>query len=494
MAGQPSNPTRSGFPPITSAVRQRLQSVFEHARRCADKSDHDYAHNLFTQCLVDDPGNLIYLQHFLANLSNKYGNSKKGSRLAALKLTRSRMALSKAAGKGQWHDALQAAADALKAHPWDAATLLAMADVYEQSGADECQLFVLRWALDASPKDVTVNRRAAQALGRMGQFDQAVSCWQRVLAAKPTDPEASKAISQLGVEQTIQKGGYEQELLHGALADASRLQASVRGSAAAGPDAESATDQTMSPAMAKSEAGYRRETELRAAVDAEPAEIKNYLQLADLLTAQDRFRDALKLLTQASSAAGGGDLTVREQLEEAQLRYTRQQAEIAERRAAAEQSDDAKQLARRMAAQANQAELEVYAARAVREPGNALLQYELGLRCKRAGKFKEAIQALQAARGDSRNKAMVQLHLGESFQHIRQFRLALASYEAAIAASDEMQPDTRKLALYRAGVLAAELNEPERAEKYLTELAGIDFGYRDVADRLDKIAKIRDSG
>ena len=88
---------------------------------------------------------------------------------------------------------------------------------------------------------------------------------------------------------------------------------------------------------------------------------------------------------------------------------------------------------------------------------------------------------------------MVQLHLGESFQHIRQFKLALASYEAAIEAADSMQLDTRKLALYRAGVLAAELKDRDRAEKYLTELAAIDFGYRDVADRLDKLAALRDS-
>jgi tetratricopeptide (TPR) repeat protein len=137
--------------------------------------------------------------------------------------------------------------------------------------------------------------------------------------------------------------------------------------------------------------------------------------------------------------------------------------------------------------------LEVYAARAGRNPGNSLLQYELGLRCKRAGKFKEAIQAFQAAREESRQKAQVQLHLGESFQYIKQFKLALASYEAAVQAADTSQPDTKKLALYRAGVLALELNDRERAEKHLTQLAAIDFGYRDVAERLDKLAALRDS-
>jgi tetratricopeptide (TPR) repeat protein len=173
-------------------------------------------------------------------------------------------------------------------------------------------------------------------------------------------------------------------------------------------------------------------------------------------------------------------LHVREKVEEAHLRHAQQQVTIAQRRAETDKTEESAELARRMAAQANQAELEVYAARVARTPGNSMLQYELGLRCKKAGKFKEAIQAFQAARDDSR-------------QHIRQFRLALSSYEMAVEAADDFQPETKKLALYRAGVLAADMNDRERAEKHLTQLAAIDFGYRDVADRLDKLAALRDS-
>ena len=84
--------------------------------------------------------------------------------------------------------------------------------------------------------------------------------------------------------------------------------------------------------------------------------------------------------------------------------------------------------------------------------------------------------------------------MGESFQYIKQFKLALASYESAVEAADSSEPDTKKLALYRAGVLALELNDREKAEKHLTQLAAIDFGYRDVAERLDKIAELRHKG
>jgi tetratricopeptide (TPR) repeat protein len=475
------------LPPLSTAVRQRLQQVFDHAQRSAEKGEYDYAHDLLTQCIAEDPGNLIYLQRFLANLAHKYGNNKRGARLAGLRIKSGRSALVKAAGRGDWNEAFQSAAAALKFNPWDTATLIALADVCQQIGCPESEVFLMRWALDVDPKDPTVNRRAAAAFARMGQFDPAIACWRRVEQVKPGDPEASKAIAQLSVEQTIQRGGYNPDLLSSDVYTAD-LESAVRASMARGRKEVASESLSSSPAV-----DAAREKPLLVAIQADPAEVANYLELAQIFSSQQRLREAEQVLTQALAVSGGGDLAVREQLEDAQLRRVHEQVDVATRRADQEKTEEAADLAKRMAVQANQVELEIYAARAAREPGNVLLQYELGLRAKRAGKFKEAIQAFQAARDDARHLAMVQVHLGESFQHIRQFKLALASYEAAVEAADTMQPDVQKLALYRAGVLAAEFKDLERAEKYLTRLAAIDYGYRDVADRLDKLAALRDS-
>src|SRR5215212_9021223 len=263
-AQQPNRGSRTFLPPITAAVRQRLQAVFEHAQRCAEKADYAYAHDLFAQCLVEDPTNLIYLQHFLGNLAQKFGNSKKGVRFARMKSKSSRMALNKAASKGQWKEAFTAACEALKSNPWETSTLLDVADAYQEIGSDECQLFVMRWALDAAPKDVAVNRKAAEALTRMGQFDQAISCWRRVEQAKPGDQEASKAISQLSVERTIQKGGYNEEILKGST-DSKELEDAMRERVAQGrPEAVAAA------AAAKSKAESAQENELLAAIAAKP--------------------------------------------------------------------------------------------------------------------------------------------------------------------------------------------------------------------------------
>jgi tetratricopeptide (TPR) repeat protein len=486
-ANLPTKPIAYVLPPPPPAVRQRLQAAFDHGQRCFDKGEFDYANDLFTQCVMDDPGNLVYLQHFLTNLAKKYGDNKKGARLAGLKLKSGRNALVRATGKGEWHEAFQAACEALRFNPWDRDTLIALSDACQQIGASDAEVFLLRWALDVDVKDPVVNRRAAAALARLGQFDQAIGCWRRVEQAKPDDQEAAKAISQLSVEQTIQKGGYNEELLRSGETNVTDLEMAVRSSMARGRK-DVSSDATSNATSAASE------TPLLEQIQSKPAEVENYLELAKLFASQQRLREAEQILIQALAVTGGGDLNVRERLEEAQLQRIHQQVDIANRRAEQEKTPETAELAKRMAVQANQVEMEIYAARAAREPGNLMLQYELGLRAKRAGKFKEAIQAFQAARDDNRQRAMVQVHLGESFQHIRQFKLAQSSYEAAVAAADTTQPDVQKLALYRAGVLAAELGDVDRAEKYLTQLAAIDFGYRDVADRLDKLAALRDIG
>jgi tetratricopeptide (TPR) repeat protein len=466
---------------LTTVARQRLQKVFEHAQRCVDKGDHDYANKLFTECVVEDPANLVYLQSFLANLQKKYGDNKKGAKLARLKLKGPRSHLTKSAGKGDWPAALQAGCTALALNPWDIPTLLAMAEAYDELGIDECQLYFLRWAMDVDPKLVAVNRHAALTLQRMGQFDQAIACWHRIEQAKPRDEEALQAISRLSVEKTIHEGGYDPELLRSDWSAEPKAKASVARMSKDANDLAAEHDLTNSTER------------LQAALESDPTDVENYLPLADLLIHDGKLDEAEALLQRGLSASGGGHLGVRERLEDVQLRRVHCQLAIAEQRHAQEPTEETQQQVLNFRKQANQVELEIFATKADRDPGNARLKYELGLRLKRAGKMKEAITTLQAARGDSKRKTQVLLELGECFQKIEQYKLALAHYEQAIEACEEPDGQARRLALYRAGVLATGLRELDRAERHLSELAGLDFGYRDVADRLDKIAQLRNS-
>jgi tetratricopeptide (TPR) repeat protein len=346
----------------------------------------------------------------------------------------------------------------------------------------------LRAALDVGPKDVTVNRRAAATLQRMGQFDQAIACWHRVELAKPGDEEAQRQISQLSVEKTIHQGGYDPSALGiapkpgaGAARPASVARLS-RGAPAHDPD-EDLDAPPLPP-----------EERYKAAIAADPANVDKYFRLADVYVNEQRLDEAQQVLVRAGEAAGGGNLDVRDRLEDLQLRRAARAAAQAQRNFEQADTPENKALLDRTRAHANQVELEVYATRVDREPNNPRLQFELGLRLKKAGKSKEAITAFQAARTDPKRKALVLVELGECFQKIEQYKLALSHYEQALEACEPTDVDAKKLALYRAGVLATGLRELDRAERHLSTLAGMEFGYRDVADRLDKLTRLRDSG
>src|SRR5262249_40437158 len=156
-------------------------------------------------------------------------------------------------------------------------------------------------------------------------------------------------------------------------------------------------------------------------------------------------------------------------------------------------------LAKKMKAELNKVELEVYRKRLDRSPNNPGLKFEVGVRLKRAGQYPEAIKCLQGATEDAKRKAKTHMELGECFQYIKQYKLAMTNYVAALDAIPTREVEERKLALYRAGKLSLGLAEkyfgagdPQakeelpRAENYLNELAGLDFGYKDVPALLDK--------
>lgn len=463
--------------PLTAAARQRLQKVFEHAQRCVDKQDFDYANKLFTQCVVEDPCNLVYLQNFMLNLQKKYEDNKKGSRLAGLKIKSQRSSLTKATAKGEWTEALQAACTGLTLNPWDIPMLLKLASAYEQLRSDECELYSLRCALNSDPKDVEVNRQAGAALQRMGQFDQAIACWQRVQQTLPEDEEARQAISRLSVEQTIDKGGYDSTLLD----SRNGLPVPTLSVSQLSKDAEPIDDRPP-------------EVRLKQTLEADPTVAENYIHLADIYLRENRFDEAEQLLGQGASACGSGDLQIRSRIEDVQLRRVAYQSTLADQRYEQDPSEEAQQLAHRYKIQANQVELEIYAARSERDPQNTRLKLELGLRMKRAGKVREAISTLQGAKTDTKRGGFVLVELGECFQHIEQYKLAMSHYEQALQAIEEPEDEIYRKALYRAGVLATGMQEYDRAERHLTALAGLDYGYRDVAERLDKLAGIRNSG
>jgi len=481
VSPEPAPPT--GRQPIAPALRQRLQRCFEHGNRSAAKNDFDYATQMFEMCVAGDPSNRLYVVQFLTNLSKKYKDNKKGAGFtSAPRIKLHQGAIKKAQYSKDWPTVIKNSLEVLKLNPWDSSTLAVMAEVCAAMDCDEAQLVYLEQALKVDPRDVEVNRLYGRALARIGQFDRASAAWRAVLQGKPGDEEAGRAIADLAIEKTIHQGGYE----------GAENSTDVMADKAAKADRRSEATARLSPVE-----------QLEKQIAKKPDDLGLILELAELHTREERHKEAEAALQRALEVSGG-DIMVRERLEDSQLRGSRYQLKIAERQAVEKKTPEAIDLHKRMKAEVNALEMAIYRGRCERYPQNDSLKFELGKRLKAASQFNEAISCFQAALNDPKKKSASYMELGECFQHIKQYKLAMKSYEDSLESVGTRELDQRKLGLYRAGKLALGLAEKylasndgqakgelDRAEKHLNELASLEFGFKDVPQLLDKIAKIR---
>lgn len=273
----------------------RLLECYQRGVRLATcEKDYDYAHAMFAECVLHDPGNLKFAEAMVQNLRARTPKRKKS--LLALGRGGSR-SIKSAQQCNKWDEVLRKGIDLLKTNPWDVTTLQAMAEACAARHHNEVELVYLKQALDAEPKNVAVNAHCARSLGRMGQFDQAIACWHRVEKLKGKDAEATKMISMLAEEKLKYPGGRPPGTpAKPATADEPRPQ-------------ETPCDVVLSP-----------QQKLEQAIALDPQNASNYLELVDLLLNSNRFDAAETLLTRALSACGQ-EQSLLDQLH--QVRYLR---------------------------------------------------------------------------------------------------------------------------------------------------------------------------
>ena len=471
----PQGPT-----PLSPAARKRLHQCYERGVDMAKKGEFDYAHSMFSECVLNDLANLEYVEAMLSNLQKKYRNNKKGARIKGFG---GRGGLKKAIAAEDWDEVFRMGFDILKSNPWDVQALRAIADGCKANRFNEVELRYLKNALDANPKDLEVNRHCAESLTRMGQFDQAIACWHRIETLDKKNSDAKQRISELTVAKQT-----------GVMPDGTAIPSAPPAVEPATEPAEVAPEPSAAQNVSAEVPEPSAESEieqLEALVQQDAADVDDYETLTKAYWSVGRHRDALQMLKTALQTAGGS-IQLRELYEDAHINMIKSQVQIAEQRAAREKTDEAISMVKRFRTELNRQEVQVYAARCDRYPNDDRLKYELAVRLKRDGNYREAAKYYELARGIPEYRNQATFDLGECCQQLRQYGNALKCYQASIDAYSEDQPE-RLLALYRGGVLAAALKKYENAEKYLAELVDMDSKYRDAAARLDKVRQISDS-
>jgi len=425
---------------------------------------------MLMECVVNDPGNVQYAEAMLENLERRRAAEDRAEPHGQRMPGKGRLA--KALNAGDWRRVLRIGAELLKDDLRDAETWQAMARACEACNCWRVELLFLQRALDSAPDDIELNRRIAGALARLERFDEAIACWERIEDANPYDTEPARMIAALTLEKTRHRiGGHGEESDGHEVSSASRQQ-----------------DERTSQGAADSEKPRELVLTLRQQLEQEvlnhPEDEERYLKLAEFYLSEGKTFDAQRTLKKALDFAS--DDRVLERLEDVNMLRARERVEAARQRAADERTAEAYEMVEKLCEELDRLELEIYKSRCERRPEDDVARFEWGVRLKRVGRFREALEPIKAGLRVRACRAAASLEIGEILQRYHLFPKALQCYRQAaqLAAGDPHQAECRKRALYRAATLAATMKLIDSAKEYWASLVQLDPNYRDAKARL----------
>jgi tetratricopeptide (TPR) repeat protein len=439
------------------------------------KQNWDYSIKMFGQAVEQVPDNLLYRQSYRGAICKKFGDNKTGAKMAGARLMGTRTKIKKARLQSKWDLVDQEATRGLAVNPWDPALNAEIGEACVNLGYSEVAQFFFEKAVEGDPDNKHYNRQLALLLEERGNYSRAIDCWAKIFKQDPLNSEARSKMTQLQAK-TVMEGGY----------DTAKSTQEVRSSGTHTAYDEARAGRTSAQAAADGP-GMSVEADLQRAIRKEPANVQNYLKLADYYKREKQLDEARQTFQKALEVSGGGDHNIREQLEDVELDMLRHNLELAKDAAQKNPGDEtAKRNRVALARELIQREIEVFSARVERYPKDMAIKYELAKRYMRLQKWGQAIPLLQQASSDPRHEAEVLVALGECFLSEKKTPLAKRQFEKVLP---KLNPhdhvDLVKKSRYVLGRLAEDAGDTALAEEHYNEILAIDYEYRDVLKRLE---------
>ncbi len=430
-----ATPTSTSLPPLNPERRRVAVSQFEHANQSVATGNYDYAIRLLLSCCKLDPGNLIYRQTLRRTEKAKYKNNLRGAMLAWLTTSLAKARTKTALKTRDYLGVLEYGERVLAKDPWDIGVQMDMAAAADSLGQLNLGVWLLEQARQKTQTNAPLNRALARLYEKRGNFTQAIALWNLVRKAKPADQEASRKLKDLAVSETIARGNYD-----GAVAETSTV---PKPNGSADPPTEQVQSKSkeyrvgsaatkVEGAPAPPDRPAREAAPIRAKLQADLTNASLYVQLAAVYRRHNDLDQARAVLKEGLGPTGNAfELTT--ELADLEIEPFRQNLAIADEQFKTRPKDEELRTLRiRLRKEINTRELELYRRKAERFPTEMSHRYEVGVRLLRSGQYDEAIQELQAARGDPRLRWQALTQLGHCFKARNNWRLAQRNFEEAL--------------------------------------------------------------
>jgi len=461
-----------------SSAEDIAKLCWQKGAQAVNNEDFDYATDMFYKSVTLVPDNLAYRQSLRTAEFKKYDNNMKGAGMMSRpKLVRIRSKVSRAKSKSNWDDVDKFAEEGLLLNPWDSGLNAAAGKACHQRGYNTVAIFAYQVAVGpgGEPDNINLQREFAKLLQADEKFKEAAVAWRKVHKLDPNDGEARSNETACQFEDARKVGRYDEA---GSTRDVMPTH-EVNKRLGTNPKNQQADAPGMDP-----------EKDLLHAIRKEPDSIELHQKLGEFYKEKEQLEKA-KETYQKALELSDDDQNIKEMIEDIELKQLAKKLENARNTATASPDDEAlKKQAGKLARQLLDREIEIYAERTERYPQNKRLKFDLAKRFQRLKRWGEAIPLFQQASLDPRLEVEALVALGKCFLQDNKAQLAQKQFIKALPKiSSEENPGTFKDLHYYLARIYEQAKKNEKAEDHYGEILAIDYDYKDVLARMEKMAE-----
>lgn len=461
---------------LETDLAETARGAFQKARQAVELHNYGYAISLLQGVLKETPEFLI---------------GRKLLRRAEIALTKGKKSMfggfSAASVKGaslMKKDplaAIELAEKILEGDPQGAAGNHLLRDAARAAGLPEIAGFALETMADANPKDAKVLHQLGDHYYAQGESDRAVETFNRILEMSPSDLIAAKRGKDAAAQASMKSGGWEAVASSGGSKDYRDL---IK-------DKEVAISLEQQNRVVKSEDVIAQQLgELHARAEAEPQNIDVARKIAALYEQSNDLENAVAWYGYANELAKHADPGLARKVSDLHLKMIDQLVVSREEFIAAagpEHEQSVTYAGEIETLRKQKAEMLVGEARkrVERNPTDLQFRYELGEQLVAAGEFTEAIPELQKARHNPNARLKAMNMLAQCYTAKGMLDLAIKQFTDAAAEMASMDA-LKKDILYKLGLVHEQMGNAEKSIECMKLIYDVDYGYRDVAERVEK--------
>ncbi len=362
----------------------------------------------------------------------------------------------------------------LEDEPYNRQANLVLKEAAVSAGWPEVGAFALQTLLEEDPRDVKVLHGLGRLYHEMGASDKEVEVYNRIADIDPLDAEALRLGKDASARASMTTGGWTQAESYRDLIKDKEAAVSLEQQSRMKLSGES-LDQQIAETYARHQA--------------EPKNVDLARRLAVLNEEKEDLETAASWYQYAADLSGGTDAGLVRKVSDLKMKRSEREIVVLEQFLAAHGPGDEayeKSAAQLKEVKKARAELLIDEARqrVERNPTDLQLRFELGEHLVNAGQYRDALPELQRARQNPNARLKAMNLLGRCYHELGMFDLAVKQLEDAskeILTMDAM----KKQIVYNLGLVYEAMGEREKALNAMKQIYEADYGYRDVAERVE---------